>query len=90
MRITALETRRYSFPLEPPFPVAWDPEPRTKQDATLVIVHTDEGLEPALPRQARFGGRTAIEAIDSPVEALFTQQWGGKMRDIGAAPVKGG
>jgi D-galactarolactone cycloisomerase len=44
MRITAIETRRYSFPLDPPFCPAWDPEPRTKQDATVVIVHTDEDL----------------------------------------------
>ena len=43
MRITALETRRYSFPLDPPLLAAWDPEPRTSQEATLVIVHTDEG-----------------------------------------------
>jgi len=44
VKITALETRRYSFPLEPPFDAAWDPEPRTRQDATLVAVHTDEGI----------------------------------------------
>lgn len=44
MRITAVETRRYSFPLDPPFRAAWDPEPRTRQDASLVIVHSDEGL----------------------------------------------
>jgi L-alanine-DL-glutamate epimerase-like enolase superfamily enzyme len=44
MRITAVETRRYSFPLEPPFQAAWDPEPRTKQESTVVIVRTDEGV----------------------------------------------
>jgi D-galactarolactone cycloisomerase len=44
MRISAIETRRYSFPLDPPFVAAWDPEPRTRQEATLVIVHTDEGV----------------------------------------------
>jgi L-alanine-DL-glutamate epimerase-like enolase superfamily enzyme len=45
MRITAVETRRYRFPLEPPFSAAWDPVPRRHQDATLVIVRSDEGLE---------------------------------------------
>jgi L-alanine-DL-glutamate epimerase-like enolase superfamily enzyme len=44
MRISGLETREYAFPLDPPFLAAWDPVPRTQQEATLVIVHTDEGL----------------------------------------------
>jgi D-galactarolactone cycloisomerase len=44
VRISAIETRRYALPLDPPFHAAWDPEPRTRQDATLVIVHSDEGL----------------------------------------------
>ena len=44
MRISGIETRRYSFPLDPPLNAAWDPVPRKKQDACLVIVHTDEGL----------------------------------------------
>jgi L-alanine-DL-glutamate epimerase-like enolase superfamily enzyme len=45
MRITAVETRQYVFPFEPPLQVAWDPVPRTRQEATIVIVKTDEGLE---------------------------------------------
>lgn len=45
MRIASVETRRYRYPLDPPFTAAWDPEPRTYQDATLVIVHSDEGVE---------------------------------------------
>jgi D-galactarolactone cycloisomerase len=44
MRIAAVETRRYRVDLEPPFRVAWDPEPRSYQEATLVGVHTDVGL----------------------------------------------
>ena len=44
MRITAVETRTYRFPLEPPFVAAWDPVPRTSQEATVVLVHSDEGL----------------------------------------------
>lgn len=44
MRISSIETRRYAVTLEPPFDAAWDPEPRTRQEATLTIVHSDEGL----------------------------------------------
>ncbi len=44
MRITDLEARRYAFPLDPPFVAAWDPEPRTRVEATLAIVHGDDGL----------------------------------------------
>jgi D-galactarolactone cycloisomerase len=45
MRIASIETRRYRYPLDPPFSPAWDPVPREHQDATLVIVRSDEGLE---------------------------------------------
>jgi D-galactarolactone cycloisomerase len=45
MRITGVETRRYVFPFEPPLRVAWDPVPRTRQEATVVIVHSDEGVD---------------------------------------------
>lgn len=44
MRITAVESRTYRFPLEPPFSAAWDPVPRTSQEATVVLVRSDEGL----------------------------------------------
>ncbi len=44
MRITGVEARRYVFPLDPPFRAAWDPVPREHVEATLVAVHTDEGL----------------------------------------------
>ena len=44
MRITGVESRRYRIGFDPPFHPAWDPEPRAYQDATLVGVHTDEGL----------------------------------------------
>ena len=43
VRIEACETRRYRFPLDPPFRRAWDPVPRTSVDATLVIVRADDG-----------------------------------------------
>ncbi len=44
MRITAIELERLTLPLSPPFHAAWDPDPRTRFDATLVRVHTDEGV----------------------------------------------
>ena len=45
MRIAAIESRRYRFPLDPPFSAAWDPVPRTHQDATIVVARSDDGLE---------------------------------------------
>ena len=45
MRIAGVETRRYAVPFEPPVKVAWDPVPRARQEATLVIVHSDEGVD---------------------------------------------
>jgi D-galactarolactone cycloisomerase len=45
VRIAAVETRRYVFPFEPPLQVAWDPVPRTSQEATVVVVRSDEGVE---------------------------------------------
>ncbi len=32
------------MPLDPPFPAAWDPVPRTRFAATIVRVETDEGV----------------------------------------------
>jgi D-galactarolactone cycloisomerase len=45
MRIGAIETRQYRYPLDPPFCPAWDPVPRAYQDATIVIVRSDDGVE---------------------------------------------
>jgi L-alanine-DL-glutamate epimerase-like enolase superfamily enzyme len=45
LRIAALETRRYSFRLDPPFRAAWDPVPRERVEATLAIVRADDGTE---------------------------------------------
>ncbi len=44
MKITAIGIERLRVPLQPPFHAAWDLDPRTRFDATLVRVHTDEGL----------------------------------------------
>jgi D-galactarolactone cycloisomerase len=45
MRIASIETRRYVFPFEPPLRVAWDPVPRESQEATVVVVRSDDGVE---------------------------------------------
>jgi D-galactarolactone cycloisomerase len=44
MRITGIELQRLRRSLEAPLRAAWDPTPRTHLDATIVRVHTDEGL----------------------------------------------
>lgn len=44
MKITRIELFRLSLPLEPPFPAAWDPVPRSRFPATVVLVETDEGV----------------------------------------------
>jgi L-alanine-DL-glutamate epimerase-like enolase superfamily enzyme len=45
VKIASIETRRYRYPLEPPFSAAWDPVPRTHQDATIVVVRSHDGAE---------------------------------------------
>jgi D-galactarolactone cycloisomerase len=44
MKITAIRTDRLVIPLDPPFPAAWDPVPRTRFAVTIVRVETDEGV----------------------------------------------
>jgi D-galactarolactone cycloisomerase len=44
MKISAIDITHYLLPLDPPFRPAWDPVPRTQCAATIVRVHTDEGL----------------------------------------------
>ncbi len=44
MKITAIDIKNYRLPLEPPFKAAWDPSPRRTFTATIVRVHTDEGI----------------------------------------------
>jgi len=44
MKITGITLVRLSLPLAPPFPAAWDPEPRRHFPATVVLVDTDEGV----------------------------------------------
>lgn len=45
MKIASIETRDYRCPLDPPFGAAWDPVPRAHQDATVVVVRSDDGVE---------------------------------------------
>ena len=44
MKIRAIRLEQRALDLDPPFPAAWDPEPRRRFEATLVFVETDEGL----------------------------------------------
>jgi D-galactarolactone cycloisomerase len=44
VKITRIRLERRTLPLEPPFLAAWDPNPRTSFEATLVFVDTDEDL----------------------------------------------
>ena len=44
MKITEIRIQRLMLALDPPFHAAWDPVPRTSFAATVVYVHTDEGL----------------------------------------------
>src|SRR5829696_6646 len=44
MVITAIRLRRVAHELDPPFEAAWDPVPRRRFEATIVLVETDEGL----------------------------------------------
>ena len=46
MKITSIESRVYRLPLDPPFVAAWDPVPRTEQEATVVLVR-GRGYEPS-------------------------------------------
>ncbi|MGB3681192.1 MAG: mandelate racemase/muconate lactonizing enzyme family protein [Rubrobacteraceae bacterium] len=44
MKITKVRTESLRRELDPPFDAAWDPVPRTKFEADVVIVETDEGI----------------------------------------------
>jgi D-galactarolactone cycloisomerase len=44
IHITDIRIRHFAIPLEPPFRASWDHEVRTRFGATVVEVHTDEGI----------------------------------------------
>jgi D-galactarolactone cycloisomerase len=72
MRITAVETRRYVFPFEPPLRVAWDPVPRVSQEATIVIVRAEGGLEGYASGDA-LPDRELVERLLVGVDATRTE-----------------
>ncbi len=43
-KIASITISHHRLPLDPPFHASWDPQPRTRFDATLVRVETDAGL----------------------------------------------
>jgi D-galactarolactone cycloisomerase len=73
MRIAAVETRVYRYPLEPPLRVAWDPRPRRAQEATLVLVHTDEGMSGLASGGDGLPDRTQLEQLLVGVDPLRTE-----------------
>jgi D-galactarolactone cycloisomerase len=64
LKITAIRLDRMRLPLDPPFYAAWDPLPRRHFDATLVTVHTDEGI-------TGYGSGDTMDGFE-PFEPLFT------------------
>jgi L-alanine-DL-glutamate epimerase-like enolase superfamily enzyme len=80
MRISAIRIERLVVPLDPPFPAAWDPVPRTSFAASVVRVETDGGLV-GIGSGDTMGGFEAFEhlfvgedplAIDRHVRVLET------------------
>jgi D-galactarolactone cycloisomerase len=72
MRIVSVETRRYRYPLEPPFHAAWDPTPREHQDATLVTVRSDDGVEGHASGD-HLPGRELLERLVMGLDPLRTE-----------------
>jgi L-alanine-DL-glutamate epimerase-like enolase superfamily enzyme len=72
MRISAIETRRYVFPFDPPLRVAWDPIPRERQEATVVVVRTDEGIDGYASGDA-LSDRELLERLLVGVDPLRTE-----------------
>jgi D-galactarolactone cycloisomerase len=66
MKISAIRTDRLSVPLDPPFPAAWDPVPRTAFPVTIVRVETDEGV-------VGIGSGDTMDGF-APFEHLFVGQ----------------
>jgi L-alanine-DL-glutamate epimerase-like enolase superfamily enzyme len=58
LKITDIKLTRLRLPLDPPFFAAWDPNPRTEFLATLVEVHTDQGV-------VGFGSGDSMDGFES-------------------------
>jgi D-galactarolactone cycloisomerase len=43
-RIAGVEVLRYALDLDPPFRAAWDPEPRARVEANVVVVRSEDGV----------------------------------------------
>ncbi|MFL5927663.1 MAG: mandelate racemase/muconate lactonizing enzyme family protein [Gaiellaceae bacterium] len=72
MRIGGVEARKYVFPFEPPLRVAWDPVPRRNQEATIVIVSTDDGIQGCASGDA-LPDRELLERLLIGVDPLRTE-----------------
>src|SRR5438132_9216582 len=72
MRIARVEARRYVYPLDPPLRVAWDPVPRAQQEATIVIVTSDEGVQGCASGDA-LPDRELLERLLVGVDPLRTE-----------------
>src|SRR3954447_16161201 len=66
MRITGIRVDRLRVPLDPPFPAAWDPVPRTAFPVSIVRVETDEGV-------VGIGSGDTMDGF-APFEHLFVGQ----------------
>ena len=73
MRITGVEARLYEVPFDPPFSAAWDPVPRERQQATLVLLHTDEGLTGVASGGDGLPDRELIEQLLIGLDPLRTE-----------------
>ncbi len=73
MRISAIEARRYRVDFDPPFHAAWDPVPRAYQDATVVLVDTDEGLTGVASGGDGLPDRALLERFLVGVDPLRTE-----------------
>ena len=73
MRITGVESRVYRYPLDPPFRAAWDPVPRTEQEATVVLVHTDDGITGVASGGDGLPDRRQLERLLVGVDPLRTE-----------------
>jgi L-alanine-DL-glutamate epimerase-like enolase superfamily enzyme len=53
--IVAIEITHHQLPLDPPFPAAWDPQPRTRFPVTIVRVRDSDGREGVGSGDAMYG-----------------------------------
>jgi L-alanine-DL-glutamate epimerase-like enolase superfamily enzyme len=73
MRIASVESRTYAYPLDPPFHAAWDPVPRHRVEATLVIVRSDDGLCGYASGGDGLPDRPALERLLVGIDPLRTE-----------------